>query len=640
MSSPATPSAAAPSATGVVASTVAALRRHAPFDAMQESHLSFLVSRLKLAYFPEGEVILEGGKGIPECANIIKQGAVVVSSGTASDEIELALQEGECFPVGALLAGRPASRTYRASHDTFCYQLSRRDFNDLIEQSEVFRNFCTHRIAHLLHQALGNLQKDVIAATEERQPLERPLRDAIHRDVVTLDEKAPIKEALELMVHQKVGSVIVTRGEGELAGIFTLRDVASRVALPGRDAGEPLSSVMTRDPATLDADEFAFQAAMRMTELGIHHIVVTEGGRLKGMVSERDLFRMQRVGLTSIGGEIAVARSIEVLARIAKDVRALVPSLLLQGVSAEHVTMILSTLNDRLTRRVITLVVGDAELPVTDYCWLSMGSEGRHEQTLSSDQDNGLVFRDPPDGDVETARSHWVPVARQVNEALASIGFPLCRGEIMAGNPRWCLSESEWRGQFARWISAGDPQAVLNATIFFDFRPLDGDPELADRLREWLSQAVRDQQTFLRALAQNALANRPPLGVVRDFQLSDDPEHPHTIDLKVNGATIFIDCARVLALAEGVVATGTARRIREAGARRGIAKEEAEGWVAAFHYIQLFRLRHQTRQVRRGEAPTNHLDPDRMNDLDRRLLKEALRTARGMQQRLALDYHL
>ncbi len=636
-SAPGTP---ATSITGLVASTMAALRRHAPFDAMQESHLAFLVSRLKLAYFPEGEVILEGGQGIPECANIIKQGAVVVSSGTASDEIELALQEGECFPVGALLAGRPASRTYRASHDTFCYQLSRRDFNDLIEQSEVFRNFCTHRIAHLLHQALGNLQKDVIAATEERQPLERPLRDAIHREVVTLDETAPIREALELMVHQKVGSVIVTRGEGELAGIFTLRDVASRVALPGRDVGEPLSAVMTRDPATLDADEFAFQAAMRMTELGIHHIVVTEGGRLKGMVSERDLFRMQRVGLTSIGGEIAVARSIESLARIAKDVRALVPSLLLQGVSAEHVTLILSTLNDRLTRRVITLVAGDSGLPITDFCWLAMGSEGRHEQTLSSDQDNALVFRDPPDGDVEAARSQWLPVARQVNEALASIGFPLCRGEIMAGNPRWCLSESEWRAQFAQWISASDPQAVLNAIIFFDFRALDGDPELAERLREWLVVAVRDQVIFLRALAQNALANRPPLGVVRDFTLSDDPAHPHTIDLKVNGATLFIDAARVLALAEGVSATGTARRIREAGARRGLAKEEAEGWVAAFHYLQLFRLRHQVRQVQRGEAPTNHLDPDRMNDLDRRLLKEALRTARGMQQRLALDYHL
>ncbi len=227
-----------------------------------------------------------------------------------------------------------------------------------------------------------------------------------------------------------------------------------------------------------------------------------------------------------------------------------------------------------------------------------------------------------------------------MNEALAGVGFPLCRGGIMAGNPQWCLSETEWRSRFSRWIAAGDPQAVLNAIIFFDFRPLDGDPALAESLRGWLSGAIRDQQIFLRALAQNALANRPPLGVLRDFTLSDDLAHPGTIDLKVNGATLFIDCARVLALAEGVAVTGTTQRIREAAVRRGLAREEAEGWVSAFHYLQLFRLRHQTAQSQKGEAPTNHVDPERLNDLDRRLLKEALRTARGMQRRLALDYHL
>jgi CBS domain-containing protein len=328
------------------------------------------------------------------------------------------------------------------------------------------------------------------------------------------------------------------------------------------------------------------------------------------------------------------------LARLAKDVRTLVPSLLVQGVSAEHVTQILSTLNDRLTRRVIALMAAETGIEPTEYCWLAMGSEGRHEQTLASDQDNGLIFRDPESGDVEAQRARYLPFAVQVNEALAQVGFPLCRGGIMAGNPRWCLSESEWRFRFSRWIAAGDPEAVLGAIIFFDFRPLDGDPELADRLRTWLSGSIRDQQIFLRALAQNALANRPPLGVVRDFTLSDDPEHPGTIDLKVNGATLFIDAARVMALAVGVAVTGTTQRLREAAVRRGLAKEEAEAWVSAFHYLQQFRLRHQTAQVQKGEAPTNHVDPDRLNDLDRRLLKEALRTARGLQRRLTLDYHL
>jgi CBS domain-containing protein len=635
------PGTAAPPATGLAAATAAQLRRHAPFDAMAEAHVAFLVERLKLAYFPEGEVILAGGAGIPEVCNIIKQGAVIVVSGSGSEEVELALQVGECFPVGALLANRPATRTYRASSDTFCYQVSRRDFHELVQMSAVFRDFCTHRIAHLLHHALGNLQKEVIATSEERQPLERPLREAVRREVVTLDEGEPIRAALELMVREKIGSVILTRGEEKsLAGIVTLRDVASRVTLPRLSIDRPVREVMTPDPATLEAGEFAFQAAMRMAELGIHHIVITEAGRIAGMISERDLFRLQRIGIASLGGEIQVARSIDRLAVLAKDVRALVPSLLLQGVSAEHVTQILSTLNDRLTRRVIALQAAEAGIGPGEFCWLALGSEGRHEQTLASDQDNGLVFPDPADGDGEAQRARFLPFAAQVNEALATVGFPLCRGGVMAGNPQWCLSEGEWRARFSRWIAAGDPQAVLNAIIFFDFRPLDGDAALADRLRGWLSDAIRDQQIFLRALAQNALANRPPLGVVRDFTLSEDAGHPGTIDLKVNGATLFIDAARVMALAGGVPFTGTAPRIREAAARRGLAKEEAEGWITAFHYLQLFRLRHQTSQVQKGETPTNFVDPDRLNDLDRRLLKEALRTARGLQRRLALDYHL
>lgn len=635
------PGTATSAATGLVAATTAQLRRHAPFDAMQEAHVAFLVERLKLAYFPEGEVILAGGAGVPEVCNIIKQGAVIVVSGSGSEEVELALQVGECFPVGALLANRPATRTYRASSDTFCYQLSRQDFHELVGLSGVFRDFCTHRIAHLLHHALGNLQKDVIATSEERQPLERPLREAIRREVVTLDEGEPIRAALELMVREKIGSVILTRGpEKALAGIVTLRDMAGRVALPRTDIERPVREVMTPDPATLEAGEFAFQAAMRMAELGIHHIVVTEAGKIAGMISERDLFRLQRIGIASLGGEIQVAKSIDRLSQLAKDVRALVPSLLLQGVSAEHVTQILSTLNDRLTRRVIAIEAKQAGIEPFEFCWLAMGSEGRHEQTLASDQDNGLIFRDPENGDGEPLRARFLPFAAQVNEALAKVGFPLCRGGIMAGNPQWCLSESEWRARFSRWIAAGDPQAILNAIIFFDFRPLDGDGAMADRLRGWLSDAIRDQQIFLRALAQNALTNRPPLGVVRDFALSDDPEHPGTLDLKVNGATLFIDAARVMALAEGVPQTGTAARIREAAVRRGLTKEEAEAWVTAFHYLQLFRLRHQTAQVQKGEPPTNFVDPDRLNDLDRRLLKEALRTARGMQRRLALDYHL
>jgi len=622
-----------------VESTIAELAQHAPFDRMAPEHLRMLAERLELGHFPADAVIARGGTGMPSHLYIIKRGAVMIRPDTPeSAGAEFALQAGECFPLGALLGERPISGRYTATRDTSCYLLPAQDFRDLLERSPVFHDFCTRRVAHLLQQALATLQSDVALNVNQRQPLERRLAQAVRRAPVTCREATPIREALETMARENIGSMLIASEDRRPLGIFTLRDLLARVALGEVPLSEPIARVMTRDPVALHADAFAFEAALAMSGRGIHHIVVVAEGRISGLVSEKDLFALQRVGLKQISSAIAQATRIETLAELSGDVRELARNLLAQGVSAEHLTQIIATLNDRLSQRVIALELDAANLRADSLCWIALGSEGRHEQTLASDQDNGIIFPDPPDGDCEAMRARLTPVAQRINQALAQVGFPLCRGNIMAGNPKWCLSLGEWREAFARWISHGDPEAVLNATIFFDFRPLAGEESLAVALREWLSPVVRDHERFLHQLAENALGNKPPLGILRDFTLSDDKAHPGTIDLKVNGSTVFIDAARVYALASGVAATNTAARLREAAKVRGIGTREAEAWVEAFHFLQLFRLRHQHGQLARGEAPDNYLNPDKLNDLDRRLLKESLRTAKSLQQRLAIDF--
>ncbi len=397
---------------------------------------------------------------------------------------------------------------------------------------------------------------------------------------------------------------------------------------------------MTANPVSMPRDAFAYEAAMAMSERGIHHLVVMDGNTVAGLISEKDLFAMQRIGLRQVGVAIGEAKDIDALARLAEDIREMTRALLAQGVNAEHLVRILASLNDRLSRRVIELELAGEDIAAHSFCWISMGSEGRDERTLASDQDNGIIFAEPEDGDREAPRARLLVVAQRINKSLAKAGFSLCRGNIMAGNPQWCLSEGEWRAHFAAWIASGDPNAILNATIFFDFRPLFGNGALAERLREWLSREARGNERFLRQMAENALANRPPLGIVRDFALSDDKAHPNTIDLKVNGATLFVDAARVYALANGIAATNSAERLLAAAACGAVTRTDADAWVAAIIFLQHFRLRHQHAQISRGEEADNHLHPDRLNELDRRLLKETLRTARNLQQRLALDYQL
>jgi CBS domain-containing protein len=336
---------------------------------------------------------------------------------------------------------------------------------------------------------------------------------------------------------------------------------------------------------------------------------------------------------------IARGESVPALADAARDIRQLAAHMLQQGAATEQLTEIVSTLNDAVTRRLIVLERGHHGIADLDWCWLAFGSEGRFEQTLATDQDNGFIFADVEGGTPDRMRERFLPFAQAVNRGLDACGFPLCKGNIMAGNPQWCLSLSEWQAAFARWSDHTDPRALLNATIFFDFRPLYGSDELADALRARLTALTGNNLRFLRQLAQQALETHPPLGLLRDFQVEDAEGYPHTIDLKKSGTRVFVDAARVMALATGTTRSGTAERLRIAGARLNMNEDEISSAIEAFFFIHMLRLKNQLSSAGNPGAH-NRINPDLLNGIDRRILKESFRQARKLQSRLALDYQL
>jgi CBS domain-containing protein len=209
----------------------------------------------------------------------------------------------------------------------------------------------------------------------------------------------------------------------------------------------------------------------------------------------------------------------------------------------------------------------------------------------------------------------------------------------MASNQRWCLTVGEWRRAFSAWIHTPEPEAILNGTIFFDLRAVYGKTALADRLWEWLLPAIADRPLFLTLLAQNALAFRPPLGTIRDFVFDRSKDFPHTLDLKAFGSRLFVDAARVLALGNGIRHTSTTERLRAAAAAGALDASTVGAIVEGFEFVHLLRLRNQLRHDCPPGA-ANRVDPRRLNALDRIVLKEALRQARSLQGRIALDYRL
>jgi CBS domain-containing protein len=469
-----------------------------------------------------------------------------------------------------------------------------------------------------------------------QQTLASPLSAVMRREPVSCPPQTQVATVLERMREQRIGSMVVVDASARPIGIFTLRDLVDRVALGADALHRPISEVMTTDLFTLPPTATVYDAALAMLRRGIRHVLITENEKLVGLLSEKDLFSLQRVSMRQLAGAIRDARDIEHLVVFAHEIREHARKMLGQGVAPEPLTQFIASLNDLLTQRIIDLQFKDWHHGADRFCWIALGSEGRYEQTFYTDQDNAIIFSGPDAP--ETIRGRLLPRAENVNAALDRCGFPLCKGNIMAGNPRWCLSLEEWQDRFANWIDTGEPQALLHGAIFFDFRALHGDTTLADRLRHWLMSHAAETPRFLHQMASNALHNRPPLGFVRDFVTSDAEGHPDTIDLKVNAASLFTDAARIYSLAASISHTNTCERLRRYGAMMKLAPQEVHAWVDAFLFVQILRLQQQHRDHLRGGPLSNRIDPQTLNLMERSTLKEALKQARTLQSRLALDY--
>lgn len=461
--------------------------------------------------------------------------------------------------------------------------------------------------------------------------LDSPLGQLPRRALVGVSADTPLATALGTMQAEHIGSLLVLDAVGKALGILTRHDILGRVSLPQRPLTTPISEVMSKPVHTLTVNDTAHDAALLMARRGIRHVAVTDaGGRVVSMVSERDLFAMQRLSLRQVSATIRGAQDVPTLAHAARDIRRLARELLCQGVGSLQLTQFISYLNDVLSERLVQMLADEHGLDLQQACWLTFGSEGRSEQTISTDQDNGLVFvSDDPEGD----RPRWLAFGRRVNEALDACGYPLCRGGIMAGEPQCCLTLREWRERFADWIDHGAPQDLLNASIYFDLRGLAGYTELAQHLHAEVLEAARRTPRFLKQMAQNALSRAAPLNWLGGI----DVDERGTVDLKLQGTAIFVDAARLYSLAHGSPATSTRERLESAGSLMGLAPSEYEAWVGGFEFMQMLRLQVQLQAPVPLEEP-NRIEVATLNDIDRRILKESFRVARSLQQRMHLDY--
>ncbi len=613
------------------------LRHHMPWSRMREDTLRAAVPKMRAASYAKDTTILSSRSGPVADLHIIQRGLVGSRPNTTQADPDRTLGPGELFPVGALSAGGATTRIFHAMQDTACLLLPREDFLALRQDSPEFERYCTQTITETLKQSLESLYGQYSQRAAEQQSLTRTVGELLRNPAVACPGVQPLSEAARRMADAKVRTIVVLDERDAPVGMFTLVDLLRRVVLAERPLSTPLAQVMSAPVVTLPATATAYEALNLMAERGIRQIVVVDNGRLRGVINERDLFALQRVSMRQVIEELHAAESIDRLREAAGDIRSFTQNLLAQGVAAEPLTRTIASLNDALSRRAIEIVLASHDLSGIGWCWLALGSEGRGEQTFATDQDNAILFA-ADDGGEGPRRERLLAFARDANAALDALGFPLCPGNVMASNPELCLSLPEWKAKFLEWLRRPTPEALLNANIMFDFRVLYGDATLADALREWLFGYTQANAVFLRLMVQNALEVEPPVGLIRAFSVDDVPEAKGTIDLKVRGTRLFVDCARVFALAHGIAETGTADRLRIAGTRLKVEPRHVDATIEAFHFLQLLRLRQQDQPGTSGGP--NRIDPYALNEVAQRMLKEAFRQAKQLQERLRLSYRL
>ncbi|QLC26030.1 cyclic nucleotide-binding/CBS domain-containing protein [Parasphingopyxis algicola] len=605
-----------------IAEIASFLSRHEPFAALPAPLRDTLSRAIEIRYFPRDSDIIEAGAPNAHLG-IVRSGAVELRLG--GTELSARLGEGQCFGYPSLLRDGITRNAVVALEDTLLYRLPAENFHALNRESEAFRSFFIADENSRLRRAVKRLE--TIRNGGDSGAVQTQVGQLLHRrDVVSAHPETPIRDAARLMTETDV-STLPLIADGRLVGIVTDKDLRRRVLGAGRSPDAPVETIMTADPVTVGADDDMLSAMLTMSERNIHHLPVTGADdALIGVLGASDLLNRFGTSAVHVVSRVRGAGDADAVAEAAARLPQALIHLVDSGVDAEHISRFVSSIGEAAHQRLLTLAqdaLGPAPSP---FALAIFGSLARQEQALGSDQDNGFVFGEGHDPTAHDA--YFSELAARLSDGLNAAGYIYCPGDIMATNPRYRKGTADWMADYDGWITTPDPDAILNATIFFDLRGIAGDTGLVDALRADIYARARDNGIFLSFIARAAAKNRVPLGFFRTFLLDHDEREGDVLDLKHQAIAPIVDIARVYALAGGIAEANSKARLAAAVSEGVVGEQAAADLTDCFDFVRGIRFRHQADQIRNGEQPTNKLAPAGLSRFEREHLKDAFKVIR------------
>ncbi len=629
------------------------LALHPPFSFLPREALEPFAGKARIRYYGDGEYIFRQGDKAGDMMFILQKGKIEFFLEANEQETRLIdiCDEGDTFGMRSFLTNNPYSLSARVVGEALIFVFSRNPVEKILSKYPRVAMYyaagyasghtivraetpqTAHSVSHIFSStSLLSTPKAPGFFREEDVMTIKPIERVVH-----CTKDCSVKVAAKKMAADRVDSIVVISEDRLPQGIVTQSDMSRKVCTGLFEIGEPIHRIMSSPVFTLPKEVSVATVLLHMIRHHVRHIVITEDGTpdtaVVGIVSEHDVLVSQGNNPAVLAKKMVKAIDRRQLAEIRLRATEIIRVYLKQELSLEFITQTITALNDVLINKAIQLSQQQLHQeglmpPDLTFCWLSLGSEGREEQILQTDQDNAILYQDPPEELADYAKEYFLKLGKSVTDILELSGFAHCPGEIMASNPTWNQPLKGWKAHFSQWIRTPEPKALMHSTIFFDFRAVYGDTSLADQLHQHLYEEKEKEPGFINFLAKNAISNPPPLSFFKQFVVERSGDQKDKLDIKLRGMMPLADAARVLILDHKALhITNTSQRFKhlsELEPQNKLLFEEAET-----AYDLMVRRRALTGFEHQNSG--RYVNPKSLNKIEQKTLKTAFRTIEDLQ---------
>ncbi len=591
-----------------------------PFNRLLAPELESVAQAMDIAYFKVDDVLMTPNSS-PEFLYLIIKGVVHEMN---EDEMVSVYSKQDSFDAMALIEGQ-SKHTFVVHEELICYLLPKAIFLNLIQQNKTFQNFYYQNLTARLNDLIEQRNRKEVAAF-----MVAKIGDAYIQPPVFIEANMPIHQAVKMMREHKIMALLVKRDNG--VGIMTDTDVVNHTVLKRVSIDEPVEKIATFNLIGVKTDDFLFNANLLMTKNSIEHLIVyNKEGEIEGILNQVDLLSYFSTHSHLIAVQIERATTPEQLKKASQTVVSMIQSLYSRGVKVRFIAQLVSELNKKIFEKLYRLIAPPALLE--NSCFLVMGSEGREEQILKTDQDNAIILRD---GFEFPAIEE---ITQKITATLIEFGYPPCKGNIMVSNPYWCKPLKAFQDEIFEWIDKPSEEALMNLAIFYDSQVVAGDASLLESAKAYLYRLLQDNRIFFGSFARPTLAFETPLSWFEGF-IVEKTGRKDELDLKKGGIFPIVHGVRSLALENRLTVSNTIERIKILRDNNVLDKDFAIELIEAFAFMISIRLDAELEKVSRHESYDNYIKPDELNKLERDLLKDSFKIVNEFKKLITHHFRL